>query len=50
MYSRNVAALVQHLVQDGKLRLDFADEITRESCLVRAAEPVSEPVAAGRTS
>jgi NAD(P) transhydrogenase subunit alpha len=35
MYSRNVAALLQHLIKDGALRLDFDDEITRGACVVR---------------
>ncbi len=43
MYSRNIAALLVHLVKDGRLALDADDEITRETCLVR-------PVAAGRTA
>jgi NAD(P) transhydrogenase subunit alpha len=28
MYAKNVQTLVKHLVKDGKLDLDFADEIT----------------------
>jgi NAD(P) transhydrogenase subunit alpha len=35
MYSRNAAALLQHLVKDGKLNLDFDDEITRGACVTR---------------
>ena len=35
MYSRNVAALLQHLIQNGALKLDFDDEITRGACVVR---------------
>jgi NAD(P) transhydrogenase subunit alpha len=34
MYSRNVQSLLQHLVRDGRLELDFEDEITRETCVV----------------
>ncbi|MGH7552133.1 MAG: Re/Si-specific NAD(P)(+) transhydrogenase subunit alpha [Longimicrobiales bacterium] len=33
MYSRNVTALLQHLVKDGEIKLDLADEIT-SGCLV----------------
>jgi NAD(P) transhydrogenase subunit alpha len=33
MYSRNITALLQHLVKDGELKLDLADEIT-SGCLV----------------
>jgi NAD(P) transhydrogenase subunit alpha len=28
MFSRNVATLMQHLVKDGRLTIDLADEIT----------------------
>jgi NAD(P) transhydrogenase subunit alpha len=34
MYARNVYALLTHLIRDGKLALDFNDEITRETCLI----------------
>ena len=62
MYSRNVLALLTHLVKDGKLTLDYGDEITRESCLVRggaesgaspaatSAPQAADPLAAGRAS
>jgi len=33
LYSRNVTALVQHLVKDGKLNLDFSDEIVKATCV-----------------
>ena len=33
MYARNVAAFVQHLVKDGALQVDLADEITRATCV-----------------
>jgi H+-translocating NAD(P) transhydrogenase subunit alpha len=33
MYARNVVALLQHLVRDGALNLDFTDEITRDACV-----------------
>jgi H+-translocating NAD(P) transhydrogenase subunit alpha len=33
MYSRNIEALVLHIVQDGELKLDAEDEIVRD-CLV----------------
>jgi NAD(P) transhydrogenase subunit alpha len=33
MYSRNVQTLLQLLVKDGKLALDFEDEIVRETCV-----------------
>lgn len=53
LYGRTVAALVQHLVANGRLRLDFADEITRSVCVthdgqvrVAPAEPSVAPAAA----
>ena len=59
MYSRNIAALLTHLVKDQALHLDFEDEITRDTCLVRpgvtapatAAAPAAAPASAtaGRT-
>ena len=33
MYSRNVATFVGHLTKDGKLQLDFGDEITKATCV-----------------
>jgi NAD/NADP transhydrogenase alpha subunit len=33
MYSRNVSALLQHLVKDGQLALDFSDDIVRDTCI-----------------
>jgi NAD(P) transhydrogenase subunit alpha len=57
MYSRNVSALLLHLVKDGALRFDFDDEITRETCVTHdgrvtygAAPPTSPapPPIAGR--
>ncbi|HXH63773.1 MAG TPA: Re/Si-specific NAD(P)(+) transhydrogenase subunit alpha [Gemmatimonadales bacterium] len=33
MYSRNVATFVNHISKDGKLQLDFADEITKATCV-----------------
>jgi NAD(P) transhydrogenase subunit alpha len=57
MYARNIAALLQHLVKDGALNLDYADEITRDTCLVRGsvgatttAAVAAAPVAVGRAS
>jgi NAD(P) transhydrogenase subunit alpha len=38
MYSRNISALLLHLVKEGRLAPDFEDEITRESCLTRGAK------------
>jgi NAD(P) transhydrogenase subunit alpha len=38
LYSRNVAALLGHLVQEGELTLDFSDEITAGACVTRKEE------------
>ena len=35
LYSRNVAALLQHLAPSGELALDWEDEITRGACVTR---------------
>jgi NAD(P) transhydrogenase subunit alpha len=56
MYARNIAALLAELVKDGQLRLDFEDEVTRDTCLVRpvqagapAASAAPGPVVVART-
>jgi H+-translocating NAD(P) transhydrogenase subunit alpha len=40
MYSRNIANLLQHLTEKegNKLKLDFEEEITRDSCITHAGE------------
>ncbi|HET7225441.1 MAG TPA: Re/Si-specific NAD(P)(+) transhydrogenase subunit alpha [Candidatus Eisenbacteria bacterium] len=38
MYSRNVAALLQHLTKDGALNVDFTDAITSATCVAHAGE------------
>jgi NAD(P) transhydrogenase subunit alpha len=35
LYSRNVAALLEHLAPEGKLALDWEDEITAGACVTR---------------
>jgi NAD(P) transhydrogenase subunit alpha len=39
LYSRNVAALLQHLAPDGELQLDFDDEIAAGACVTRTPAP-----------
>jgi NAD(P) transhydrogenase subunit alpha len=54
MYSKNLLTLVQYLVKDGNLILDFEDEITGSTCVTHAGEIrnarvrelLGEPVAA----
>jgi len=38
LYARNVAALLQHLAPQGKLELDWTDEITAGACVTRKRE------------
>ena len=38
LYARNVSALLQHLAPEGKLALDFDDEITAGACVARKEE------------
>src|SRR5438034_2693299 len=38
MYARNLAAFLGHVVQDGRLRLDFEDQIIRDTCVTHAGE------------
>ena len=41
LYSRNVAALLEHLAPGGELTLDFEDEITAGACVAGAPEGVA---------
>ncbi|MEM9450102.1 MAG: NAD(P)(+) transhydrogenase (Re/Si-specific) subunit alpha, partial [Cyanobacteria bacterium P01_E01_bin.6] len=38
MYSKNLQTLLQHLVKDGELMLDFDDEITSGACVAHDGE------------
>jgi NAD(P) transhydrogenase subunit alpha len=38
MYAKNVSAFLGHIIQDGKLRLDFEDQIIRDTCVTHAGE------------
>jgi NAD(P) transhydrogenase subunit alpha len=46
MYSRNVFTLLDHLIENGELTLDFEDQITRETCVTHEGRVLKEPVAA----
>lgn len=48
MFARNVSAVLVHLAKDGKLQLDFDDEIMRGMCLTHAGQRGVEPLAAGK--
>jgi H+-translocating NAD(P) transhydrogenase subunit alpha len=43
LYARNVLNLLNHLVKDGELRLDFTDEITRDTCITHGGEILHKP-------
>jgi len=38
LYSRNISALLLHLVKDGELNLDFEDAITNDCCITHQGE------------
>jgi proton-translocating NAD(P)+ transhydrogenase subunit alpha len=38
LYSKNVTALLNHLISEGSLELDFSDEITAGACVTRREE------------
>ena len=38
MYARNVSSFLLHVTRDGRLVLDFDDEITRDTCVTHAGE------------
>src|SRR5262249_24422266 len=42
LYSRNVTNLREHLTNDGAVRIDFEDEITRGACVTHGGEVVNE--------
>ena len=44
MYARNITAFLQHLVKDGKLRLDLEDDIIRETLVTHAGQVVNSRV------
>ena len=50
MYSRNEYELIVHLAKDGKLNVDFTDEITRGSCLTYDGRAAGELAPTGKTA
>jgi H+-translocating NAD(P) transhydrogenase subunit alpha len=42
LYSRNVQSLLELMVDEGELRLDFEDEIIKGACITRDGEIVHE--------
>jgi len=45
MYAKNIQTLVNHLVKDGSLDLDFGDEITRGATITHAGKVIHEATA-----
>ncbi len=50
LYSRNVSSFLAHITQDGELKLDFEDEITKGTCITRDGEIVHGPTRAAMGS
>jgi len=46
MYAKNIQTLVDHLVKDGQLTLDFEDEITKGATITHGGKVVHEATAA----
>ena len=46
MYARNISGLLLHLLEDGRLHLDFEDAITRDCCITHEGEIVHGPTKA----
>jgi NAD(P) transhydrogenase subunit alpha len=42
LYSKNITALLELLIKDGKLAPDFEDQVVAESCVTRAPSSVGE--------
>ncbi|MDP7618899.1 MAG: Re/Si-specific NAD(P)(+) transhydrogenase subunit alpha [Dehalococcoidia bacterium] len=42
MYARNIFSFFEHLVQDGELKLDFEDAITKDACITHEGKIVQE--------
>jgi len=42
LYARNVQALLELMVDEGELKLDFEDEIIKGACITRDGEIVHE--------
>jgi H+-translocating NAD(P) transhydrogenase subunit alpha len=45
MYAKNIQTLVKHLLKEGKLELDFTDEITRGATITHGGKVVHEATA-----
>ena len=45
MYAKNIQTLLKHLIKDGRLDLDFTDEITRGATITHGGKVVNEATA-----
>jgi NAD(P) transhydrogenase subunit alpha len=45
MYAKNIQTLVRHLTDDGQLKLDFGDEITKGAAITHDGKVVHEATA-----
>jgi NAD(P) transhydrogenase subunit alpha len=45
MYARNLQTLLKHLIKDGKIALDFTDEITRGATITHGGKVINEATA-----
>ncbi|MFN2519884.1 MAG: NAD(P)(+) transhydrogenase (Re/Si-specific) subunit alpha, partial [Candidatus Limnocylindria bacterium] len=50
LYSRNVSSFLAHITENGELKLDFEDEITKGTCITRDGEIVHGPTRAAMGS
>ena len=51
MYSRNMHSLLKLMInKEGKLNLDFEDDIIRDTCITRAAVADAPQAVAGKAS
>ena len=50
LYARNVTELLREFVKDGKLALDFDDEIIKGTCVTHAGEVINEAVKAAQAA
>ena len=46
MYARNISGLLLHLLEEGRLHLDFEDAITRDCCITHEGQIVHGPTKA----
>ncbi len=44
LYARNVVTLLNHLIKEGQISLDFEDEITKGACITHEGQVVNERI------